>query len=198
MDPGTFDRASLDAYMAQGVNRVSLGVQSFDAGVLKSAGRAHTVEESRAAIENVRASGAGGGNNQSNNQRHRSLLRVLRFSHLTQLQLDPSSFGDTNRRNRHTVLHTILHIHCTPYTLYSIHYIPYTLYSVHYTQYTVFRIRYPCTLYSVYAILHVHYTPQRVRMNCRCSTPHDLHDEKTKCLSNSSFVSKPEKLELRP
>lgn len=33
MDPGTFDRAQLDQYVALGVNRVSLGVQSFDAGV---------------------------------------------------------------------------------------------------------------------------------------------------------------------
>jgi coproporphyrinogen III oxidase-like Fe-S oxidoreductase len=44
MDPGTFDQAQLDQYVALGVTRVSLGVQSFDAGVLKTAGRAHTVE----------------------------------------------------------------------------------------------------------------------------------------------------------
>lgn len=55
MDPGTFDGDKLDAYVALGVNRVSLGVQSFDADVLASAGRAHTVEESRAAIAAVRA-----------------------------------------------------------------------------------------------------------------------------------------------
>ena len=55
MDPGTFDGDALDAYVALGVNRVSLGVQSFDADVLASAGRAHTVEESRAAIAAVRA-----------------------------------------------------------------------------------------------------------------------------------------------
>ena len=43
MDPGTFDDAKLDGYLRSGVTRVSLGVQSFDADVLKLAGRAHTV-----------------------------------------------------------------------------------------------------------------------------------------------------------
>ena len=53
MDPGTFDRAKLDGYLRSGVTRVSLGVQSFDADVLKLAGRAHTVQESRAACAAV-------------------------------------------------------------------------------------------------------------------------------------------------
>ena len=51
MDPGTFDRAKLDAFVAAGVTRVSLGAQSFDPEVLKLAGRAHTVAETRRAIE---------------------------------------------------------------------------------------------------------------------------------------------------
>ena len=51
MDPGTFDRAKLDAFVAAGVTRVSLGAQSFDPEVLKLAGRAHTVTETRRAIE---------------------------------------------------------------------------------------------------------------------------------------------------
>ena len=53
MDPGTFDRAKLDGYLRSGVTRVSLGAQSFDADVLKLAGRAHTVQESRAACAAV-------------------------------------------------------------------------------------------------------------------------------------------------
>ena len=53
MDPGTFDDAKLDGYLRSGVTRVSLGVQSFDADVLKLAGRAHTVSEARAACAAV-------------------------------------------------------------------------------------------------------------------------------------------------
>ena len=53
MDPGTFDRAKLDGYLRSGVTRVSLGAQSFDADVLKLAGRAHTVQDSRAACAAV-------------------------------------------------------------------------------------------------------------------------------------------------
>lgn len=44
MDPGTFDKAALDAFLAAGVNRVSLGVQSFSDEVLQIAGRAHSAE----------------------------------------------------------------------------------------------------------------------------------------------------------
>lgn len=41
MDPGTFDMNKLKAYKSAGVNRVSLGVQSFDDNVLNQCGRAH-------------------------------------------------------------------------------------------------------------------------------------------------------------
>ena len=44
MDPGTFDAEKLTQYVDLGVNRVSLGLQSFDADVLKWAGRGHTLE----------------------------------------------------------------------------------------------------------------------------------------------------------
>jgi putative oxygen-independent coproporphyrinogen III oxidase len=41
MDPGSFDRPRLDGVLAAGVNRVSLGGQSFDDGVLERLGRRH-------------------------------------------------------------------------------------------------------------------------------------------------------------
>jgi len=50
MDPGTFDRAQLDATLALGVNRVSLGVQSFDQAALDVCGRSHGVEQVREAL----------------------------------------------------------------------------------------------------------------------------------------------------
>jgi putative oxygen-independent coproporphyrinogen III oxidase len=41
MDPASFDEARLQAYLAAGINRVSLGGQSFEDGVLASLGRRH-------------------------------------------------------------------------------------------------------------------------------------------------------------
>lgn len=58
MDPGTFDEEKLRAFLAHGVNRVSLGVQSFDDEVLRSAGRSHDARAVEEAIEMLRASGA--------------------------------------------------------------------------------------------------------------------------------------------
>jgi len=57
-DPGTFDAAKLAAYMAAGVNRFSIGVQSFDDAALAAAGRSHTAADARAALAAVRAVGA--------------------------------------------------------------------------------------------------------------------------------------------
>ena len=54
MDPGTFDAEKLAWYLDMGVTRVSLGVQSFDAGVLQQAGRAHSVEDAHRACDLVR------------------------------------------------------------------------------------------------------------------------------------------------
>jgi oxygen-independent coproporphyrinogen-3 oxidase len=41
LDPASFDRDRLTAYLGAGVNRVSLGGQSFDDGVLEALGRRH-------------------------------------------------------------------------------------------------------------------------------------------------------------
>lgn len=57
MDPGTFDTAAMRELMSLGVNRVSLGVQSFQAELLKSCGRAHGVDEIFEALEIVKACG---------------------------------------------------------------------------------------------------------------------------------------------
>ena len=44
-NPGTIEHDSFPAYAQAGINRVSLGVQSFDDGLLKSIGRIHGREE---------------------------------------------------------------------------------------------------------------------------------------------------------
>jgi putative oxygen-independent coproporphyrinogen III oxidase len=53
IDPGTFDLARLRGYRSAGVNRVSLGVQSFQAEILQACGRTHTPEDIAAAVEMI-------------------------------------------------------------------------------------------------------------------------------------------------
>jgi oxygen-independent coproporphyrinogen-3 oxidase len=48
-NPGTFERAKFAAFKAAGVNRLSLGVQSFDPRFLVALGRVHDADEARAA-----------------------------------------------------------------------------------------------------------------------------------------------------
>ena len=57
VDPGTFDRAQIQGYRDAGVNRVSLGVQSFQPELLTACGRSHTVAEVYAAVEQIRQVG---------------------------------------------------------------------------------------------------------------------------------------------
>nr|WP_087069244.1 radical SAM family heme chaperone HemW [Cyanobium sp. NIES-981] len=49
LDPASFDRERLRGYLAAGVNRVSLGGQSFDDGVLQQLGRRHGSHDLRQA-----------------------------------------------------------------------------------------------------------------------------------------------------
>jgi len=56
-NPGTVTRERLAAYRAAGVNRLSLGAQSFHAGHLRTLGRDHTAADIRAAAEAARAAG---------------------------------------------------------------------------------------------------------------------------------------------
>jgi oxygen-independent coproporphyrinogen-3 oxidase len=49
LDPASFDRHRLAGYLAAGVNRVSLGGQSFDDAVLSSLGRRHRADDLRQA-----------------------------------------------------------------------------------------------------------------------------------------------------
>jgi oxygen-independent coproporphyrinogen-3 oxidase len=58
-NPGTVTVESLRGYRAAGVTRLSLGVQSFDAAALRTLGRDHGPDESRAAVAAARAAGIG-------------------------------------------------------------------------------------------------------------------------------------------
>ena len=54
-NPGTVDLISLKAFLDAGINRISLGVQSFDDHFLDCLGRIHTAAGSRRAFDEVRA-----------------------------------------------------------------------------------------------------------------------------------------------
>ncbi|MEL7451658.1 MAG: radical SAM family heme chaperone HemW [Pseudomonadota bacterium] len=56
-NPGASERGSFAAFRAAGVNRISLGVQSFDDGQLRALGRIHDAGEAQRAIRQVRDAG---------------------------------------------------------------------------------------------------------------------------------------------
>jgi oxygen-independent coproporphyrinogen-3 oxidase len=57
IDPGTFDRDRLLGYLKAGVNRFSLGVQTFDEELLKLCGRSHTFSDVMQAVEIIQQLG---------------------------------------------------------------------------------------------------------------------------------------------
>jgi len=54
IDPGTFDLNKLQGYLNLGINRFSLGVQSFEPELLKICGRTHSLADIYAAIDLIR------------------------------------------------------------------------------------------------------------------------------------------------
>jgi len=56
-NPGTIERGRFAEYRAAGVNRVSLGAQSFDTRTLQVLGRIHSPDETRRAAEELHAAG---------------------------------------------------------------------------------------------------------------------------------------------
>ncbi|MEE8474804.1 MAG: radical SAM family heme chaperone HemW [Myxococcota bacterium] len=57
VNPSTLERSRLPGFREAGVNRVSLGVQSFDDEVLRRLGRAHGGDEGRRSLSACRAAG---------------------------------------------------------------------------------------------------------------------------------------------
>jgi putative oxygen-independent coproporphyrinogen III oxidase len=56
-NPGTFDRAKLQAYRSAGINRLSLGVQAFQDHLLRLCGRSHGVAEIYASVKLIQELG---------------------------------------------------------------------------------------------------------------------------------------------
>ena len=55
IDPGTFNRDRLQGYLAAGLNRFSLGVQTFNEELLKVCGRSHRYSDVMQAIEIIKS-----------------------------------------------------------------------------------------------------------------------------------------------
>lgn len=56
-NPGTFEQAKFVAYRALGINRLSIGIQSFQPAKLEALGRIHTGDEAIRAADMARAAG---------------------------------------------------------------------------------------------------------------------------------------------
>jgi oxygen-independent coproporphyrinogen-3 oxidase len=56
-NPGTVDQKNFFGYRAAGVNRISVGVQSFEPRLLKFLGRAHSADDARRALQIVKKAG---------------------------------------------------------------------------------------------------------------------------------------------
>ena len=56
-NPGTVDRENFYGYRKYGVNRISIGVQSFQPRLLQFLGRVHSADEAKRALDVVRAAG---------------------------------------------------------------------------------------------------------------------------------------------
>ncbi len=56
-NPGTIERDSFSAYAEAGINRVSLGVQSFDDILLRRIGRIHGLQEIEKSLQSLRSAG---------------------------------------------------------------------------------------------------------------------------------------------
>ena len=56
-NPGDYSRRDLTRYLAAGINRLSIGVQSLDDGLLASLTRRHDADTATAAFRSARASG---------------------------------------------------------------------------------------------------------------------------------------------
>lgn len=56
-NPGTLEHDQFDAYLAAGINRLSLGVQSFDDTMLRQLGRVHTAHQADTALRGAQTAG---------------------------------------------------------------------------------------------------------------------------------------------
>jgi putative oxygen-independent coproporphyrinogen III oxidase len=102
-NPGTLDRGHLSGYRDLGINRLSIGVQSFNEEVLKALGRIHDKDQAVAMIEHAKAIGfdrlnvdlmhGTPGQTPLIAQEDLNIIRDLEVSHLSwyQLTIEPNT-----------------------------------------------------------------------------------------------------------
>jgi len=56
-NPGTFEQEKFNGFRSAGINRLSIGIQSFDPAALKRLGRIHDGDEARSAIDTAKRAG---------------------------------------------------------------------------------------------------------------------------------------------
>ena len=56
-NPGTIDQVKLEGFRVMGINRLSIGIQSLDDGVLRTLGRIHDASAARSAVEDAARAG---------------------------------------------------------------------------------------------------------------------------------------------
>ncbi len=98
-NPGTVSRTKIETLLSLGVNRISIGVQSFQDEELKTLGRVHTSQEAMKSINLVKDLGVGnisldlmyGIPGQTKEAWHETLLRTLELfpSHISTYELTP-------------------------------------------------------------------------------------------------------------
>ena len=89
-NPGTVESGRFEGYRQAGVNRLSIGVQSFDARKLEVLGRIHSADEARHAAAEARAAGIGNFNLDLMYALPRQSLAEARRDVLEAVQLDPT------------------------------------------------------------------------------------------------------------
>jgi oxygen-independent coproporphyrinogen-3 oxidase len=107
-NPGTIEHGRFSAYRAAGVNRVSLGAQSFDDSKLVALGRIHSHREIDAAVNELRMAGLGNFNldlmyalpGQTIEQARRDIERALELdpAHVSHYQLTLEPGTPSSRR----------------------------------------------------------------------------------------------------
>ena len=107
-NPGTVEARKFDGFRAAGINRISIGIQSFDDDKLKALGRIHSADEAKRAIEMAQ---------QHFDNINLDLMYALPNQSLQQARMDIEtaiSFGTTHLSAYHLTLEPNTPFHRSP------------------------------------------------------------------------------------
>jgi putative oxygen-independent coproporphyrinogen III oxidase len=89
-NPGTIERGAFAGYAEAGINRVSMGAQSFDADALAALGRIHSPQDTQRAVAELRAAGIANFNLDLMYALPRQSQQSARRDVLTAIELQPA------------------------------------------------------------------------------------------------------------